>query len=87
MSRPSKQTIMSLPKTGNYTNKIQLGKIMFIGHKITVCKRLIAYDFKNRHDKHRAQRRQRIKDCIKSIRRLQNNPTNKDLYNNPVTNI
>ena len=57
---------------------------MFIGHKITVNKRLITYDFANRHDKYRVARRQRIKDCIKSIRRLQNNPTDKDKYGNPV---
>lgn len=59
-------------------------RIMFIGHKITVHKRLIAYDFVNRHDKHRKDRRKRIKQCIKVIRRLQNNPTDKDKYHNPV---
>ncbi len=57
---------------------------MFIDHKITVNKRLITYDFANRHDKHRITRRQRIKSCIASIRRLQNNPTDKDKYNNPA---
>lgn len=57
---------------------------MFIGHKITVNKRMIAYDFANRHDKHREQRCKRIKDCIASIRRLQNNPTDKDRYENPA---
>lgn len=57
---------------------------MFIDHKITVNKRLIAYDFANRHDKHRVARRQRIRDCIASIRRLQNNPTDKDKYWNPA---
>jgi len=57
---------------------------MFIDHKITVNKRLIEYDFTNRHDKHRKARRQRIKSCIASIRRLQNSPTDKDKYHNPV---
>ena len=57
---------------------------MFISHKITVNKRLIAYDFANRHDKYRKQRRQRIRACIQSIRRLQNNPTDKDRYDNPA---
>jgi len=60
------------------------GMKMFVGHKITVNKRLIAYDFKNRHDKYRPARRKRIKDCIASIRRLQNNPTDKDKYQNPA---
>ena len=57
---------------------------MFIGHKITVNKRMIAYDYANRHDKHRKDRRKRIKDCIASIRRLQNNPTERDMYHNPA---
>lgn len=57
---------------------------MFIGHKITVHKRLIAYDFANRHDNLCSVRRQRIKDCIASIRRLQNDPTDKDKYENPA---
>ena len=57
---------------------------MFIGHKITVNKRMITYDFANRHDKYREQRRKRIKNCIASIRRLQNNPTDKDRYENPA---
>jgi len=57
---------------------------MFIGHKITVNKRCIAWDFANRHDKYRVQRRQRIRDCIASIRRLQNNPTDTDKYHNPA---
>lgn len=42
---------------------------MFIGHKITVNRRMIAHDFKNRHDMRREQRRKRIKDCIADIRR------------------
>lgn len=58
--------------------------MMFIGHKILVNKRQIAYDFANRHDKYRTTRRQRIKTCIASIRRLQNNPTDKDKYDNPA---
>lgn len=57
---------------------------MFISHKITVNKRLIAYDFANRHDERRTQRRQRIKMCIASIRRLQNNPIDEDKYGNPA---
>lgn len=55
-----------------------------ISHKITVNKRLIAYDYENRQDSHRKERRQRIKACIHSIRRLQTNPTNKDKYENPT---
>ncbi len=54
-----------------------------IGHKIEVNKRLIAYDYANRHDKHRSQRRQRIKDCIESIKRLQVNPSLRDHYDDP----
>lgn len=57
---------------------------MLIGHKITVNKRMIAYDYANRHDKYREVRRRRIKDCITSIRRLQNNPTDKDKYWSPA---
>jgi len=45
---------------------------------------MIACDYVNRHDKHRKDRRKRIKDCIASIRRLQNNPTDKDKYWNPA---
>lgn len=56
---------------------------MYLEHKITVNKRLIAYDFAHRHDKYRTARRKRIKDCIVSIRRLQHNPTDKDIYDNP----
>ncbi len=55
-----------------------------IDHKITVNKRLIEYDYANRHDEHRIQRRQRIKLCIESIRRLQNNPSLADKYDNPA---
>ncbi len=55
-----------------------------IGHKITVNKRLIEYDFANRHDEHRVQRKQRIKQCIASIRRSQVNPTEADMYDNPA---
>lgn len=54
-----------------------------IAHKITVNKRLITHDFENRHDKFRNQRKRRIKDCIACVRRLQNNPTDKDKYWNP----
>lgn len=57
---------------------------MFISHKITVNKRLIAHDFANRHDKHRVCRRQRIKQCIQSIRKLQTCPTDSDRYDNPA---
>jgi len=55
-----------------------------IDHKITVNKRLIAYHYANRHDKHRTQRIQQIKDCIASIRRLHNNPSLADMYDNPA---
>ncbi|KKM11252.1 hypothetical protein LCGC14_1721100 [marine sediment metagenome] len=60
---------------------------MFIGHSITVNKRLIKYNFVNRHDKQRVRRRQRIKQCIASIRRLQNNPTTYDKYDNPAHRV
>lgn len=53
-----------------------------ISHKITVNKRQIEYDYANRHDKHQIQRKQRIKQCIASIRRLQNNPSLADIYDN-----
>lgn len=58
--------------------------MMLIDHKILINKRQIEYDFAKRHDKHRIARRQRIKMCIASIRRLQNNPTDKDKYDNPA---
>ena len=53
---------------------------MSLSHRITVDLRIIEHDFENRHDKHRPVRKERLKDCIKCIRRLQNNPTDKDLY-------
>ena len=63
---------------------IARGLETMIGHKITVNKRLIAYDYFHRHDKHHVQRKQRIKQCIASIRRLQVNPTETDMYDNPA---
>lgn len=54
---------------------------MSISHRILVNRRLIEYDFAHRHEeKYKTQRRARIKDCIRSIRRLQNNPTEADKY-------
>ncbi len=55
-----------------------------IEHKITVIRRMIVYDYANRHDEHRVQRKQRIKQCVASIRRLQNNPSLADKYDNPA---
>lgn len=55
-----------------------------LSHKITVNKRIIESDFANRHDKYRKARRERIKECIVCIRRLQNNPTQADIYDNPA---
>lgn len=53
---------------------------MSISHKIIVMQRIIEYHFKNRHDKYSINRRLQIRDCIKTIRRLQTNPTDKDKY-------
>ncbi len=55
-----------------------------LSHKITVNKRIIESDFANRHDKYREARRWRIKECIASIRRLQNEPTQMDIFDNPA---
>ena len=55
-----------------------------LDHKITVMKRIIKSDFANRHDKYRKARRCRIKECIACIRRLQNDPTQTDIYDNPA---
>lgn len=57
-----------------------------LNHKITVHKRIIESDFAQRHDKHRISRRLRIKACIACIRKLQNNPTQSDIYDNPAHN-
>ena len=53
-----------------------------LNHKITVMKRIIESDYANRHDKYRKARRRRIKECIACIRKLQNNPTQEDIYDN-----
>ena len=55
-----------------------------IDHKITVNKRVIEYNFAHRHENYHKKRVALIKDCIKCIRRLQNNPTQTDLYDNPA---
>ncbi len=55
-----------------------------IEHKITVNLRMLEHDYFHRHDEHRVQRKQRIKQCIASIRRLQDNPTEADMYDNPA---
>ena len=56
-----------------------------IGHKITVHKRYIAYAFPRRHDERLGdQYRASIREHIVWIRRLQNNPTDRDRNWNPA---
>ncbi len=55
-----------------------------IEHKITVNLRMLEHDYFHRHDEHRVQRKQRIKQSIALIRRLQVNPTEADMYDDPT---
>ncbi|KKN01185.1 hypothetical protein LCGC14_1130260 [marine sediment metagenome] len=58
----------------------------FIDHKITVNKRILKYQIPRRNDESSKAlgRRKFIRYCIACIRRLQNSPTSKDLYENPA---